>query len=95
MAADDAARPRRNEMVVINDDLETPSLLDPVEGKIFITNRVGKRIMELADGTRTVDQITDGVIERFTGAQREVVRREVEAFLGDGEKRGLVSWNRE
>lgn len=92
MASDPNLRPRRNEMVVINDDLETPSLLDPVEGKIFITNRVGNHVMELADGSRTLEEITQSIVERFQGAESSVVRKEVEAFLNDGEKKGLVSW---
>jgi Coenzyme PQQ synthesis protein D (PqqD) len=94
MDVENSLRPRRSPMVVINDDLETPSLLDPLEGKIFITNRVGKVVMELADGTRTLDDITDCIVDRFAGAEKAVVRKEIEIFLFNSEKRGLVSWNR-
>jgi hypothetical protein len=90
-----AGRPKRAEMVVINDDLETPSLLNPVEGKIFVTNRVGKRIMELADGTRTVDDIVEQIFREFRGTQKEVISNEVQAFLKESGEKWLITWDHE
>ena len=84
--------PKRDEMVVINDEAEVPSLLHPVAGKIFVTNKVGVKVMELADGSRTVDEIAGLIVDQFRGADREIVRREVASFLDESEKKGLISW---
>ena len=85
-------KPKRDEMVVINDDFEVPSLLHPMTSKIFVTNRVGVRVMELADGGLTVDEIADRILEQFTGAERRVVRQEVAAFLDESTEKGLITW---
>lgn len=86
-------KPKRDAALVINDEYEVPSLLHPMTGKIFVTNRVGVRVIALADGTATVDQITDRVLEQFRGTEREVVSREVAAFLDEGSRKGLITWN--
>ncbi|MCP4655715.1 MAG: PqqD family protein [bacterium] len=90
-----AKNPKRNEMVVINDDLETPSILDPAEGKIFITNRVGQQVMELADGTLSVDEIVDRIAEQFEGTEKSVMRNEICAFLENSANRGIIAWSPE
>lgn len=87
------AKPKRDETVVINDDYEVPSLLHPMTGKIFVTNRVGVRVMELADGDRSLDDIVDRIVAQFRGAERDVVRNEVCAFLDDSTEKGLVTWH--
>jgi hypothetical protein len=88
------AQPKRDEMVVINDEAEVPSILHPVTGKIFVTNYVGVQVMELADGTRTVDEIAEQISEKFRGAEREVVQREVQGFLEESARKGLITWPR-
>jgi hypothetical protein len=93
MQTDTLNRPKRNDMVVINDDHEVPSLLHPMTGKIFVTNRVGVRVMELADGVRSVDDIVESIVGQFRGAERDVVRNEVGAFLEESAEKGLVTWN--
>lgn len=92
MHAQPTAKPKRDETVVINDDYEVPSLLHPMTGKIFVTNRVGVRVMELADGVLTVDEIVDRIVSQFRGAEKDVVRNEVGAFLDDSTEKGLVTW---
>lgn len=87
------AQPKRDEMVVINDEADVPSILHPMTGKIFLTNRVGVAVMELADGSRTLDEIADQIRDRFRGAEPEVVRREVAAFLDESERHGLIAWS--
>ncbi len=93
MAVQLAAIPKRDETVVINRDYEVPSLLHPMTGKIFVTNWVGARVMELADGTRSVERIVELILEQFEGTAPEVVRQEVLGFLEDGADKGLVAWN--
>jgi len=87
-------RPKRDDMVVINDDSEVPSLLLPMTGKIFVTNRVGVRVVQLADGSHTSEEIVDRIVEQFQGAEKTVVGREVAAFLDAGTKKGLITWTR-
>lgn len=84
--------PKRIETIVINDDLEAPSLLDPTTGRILITNRVGKRIIELADGSKGLEEIVDQVTREFIGAQKPDVLRHAEEFLAESAKKGLVKW---
>jgi hypothetical protein len=79
-------------MVVINDDAEVPSLLHPMTGKIFLTNRVGTRVIQLADGVLTVDEIVARIVEQYRGADREVVSKEVVAFLEESTAKGLILW---
>jgi Coenzyme PQQ synthesis protein D (PqqD) len=86
-------RPKKDEMVVINDDFDVPSLLHTAMGKIFVTNRVGARVMELADGSRTIDEIAEQLGAQFYGVEPGVLRSEVTAFLDDSAQRGLITWN--
>jgi Coenzyme PQQ synthesis protein D (PqqD) len=84
--------PRRQDFLVINDEDQTPSLLNPMSGQVFITNRVGKQVIELADGDRTVDAIVDAIARSFIGASADVVRQDVTAFLEESTEKGLISW---
>jgi len=92
MQAQNASKPKRDDMVVINDDHEVPSLLHPMTGKIFVTNRVGVRVMELADGQHSLDDIVEGVVGQFRGAEKGVVHDEVTAFLDESTRKGLITW---
>jgi hypothetical protein len=78
--------------VVINDDPEAPSILNPTTGDIFVTNPVGRYIMEVADGSKTVDQVIASVMGQFKGATAEVVGRDVHAFIREGIARGILVW---
>jgi len=56
----EAAVPVIVEGVTINDDgTATTTLLNPLSGHIFVTNRVGKRVIELCDGQKKVEAIAD------------------------------------
>lgn len=90
--AEDRGNPKRLEVLVINDDAEAPSLLNPLTGQMLITNRVGKRIVELADGTLDVAAIASRVAREFRGAREEDVRVHAENFLAEGERKGIVTW---
>lgn len=85
-------KPKRIDTLVINDEAEVPSLLDPLSGKVFITNRVGLHVVELADGTLGLEEIVAQVAERFVGATREVIHDEVSSFLEQVRDAGLVEW---
>lgn len=86
--------PKRIDVLIINDDAESPSLLNPISGQIFFTNKVGKQVMELADGSRRAEEIADHIVRRFTGSAPEVIRKEVLGFLDDSGAKGLLTWMR-
>lgn len=87
-----SAKPKRNEAIIVNDDPEAPSLLNPLNGEIYVTNRIGQRIFELADGESTQESIVSQILEQFRGAPAETVRRDVEVFLNNGAEKGLIEW---
>lgn len=84
--------PKKLDVLIINDEAETPSLLNPMSGQIFVTNRVGKRIMELADGSRDLNEIVAEVTRQFKGAPQAAVKEDADKFLREATEKGLVSW---
>jgi hypothetical protein len=92
MSTDSPGKPRRVDSVIINDDPEAPSILNPMTGDIYVTNPVGKHIMEVADGTKTVDEIISSVLVEFKGAPADAVGRDVQVFVRDGIEKGILSW---
>lgn len=92
MTSSGAAIPRRIDTLIIHDDAEVPSLLNPATGQVLIVNEVGKRIMELADGSRTVDAIADTIASQFSQTERHDVKGDVARFLEESTRKGVVSW---
>jgi hypothetical protein len=90
--SDSVGRPKKIETLIINDNPEAPSLLNPTTGQILLTNRVGKRIIELADGNRDVEAIAEQVSREFRGAQSSDVVRHTESFLAESARKGIVTW---
>ena len=84
--------PKKIESLIVNDEGETPSLLDPMTGQLLITNQVGKRIVELADGSRDVESIAETVAQEFRGADKSTVLQEARRFLAEGLEKGIVTW---
>lgn len=86
--------PKKLDVLIVNDDEEAPSLLNPLTGQMLITNQVGKRIVELADGSRDMAAIARRIVAEFRGTEgREPeVLRHVETFLAEGAKKGVVTW---
>jgi hypothetical protein len=85
-------KPKRLEILIINDEADAPSFLNPMSGQIFVTNRVGKKIMQLADGNLEVEAIVDEVTREFKGVAREVAVRDTDAFLAASTEKGLITW---
>ncbi|MEM8994863.1 MAG: PqqD family protein [Acidobacteriota bacterium] len=85
-------KPQRLDSVIINDDSEAPSLLNPMTGEIFVTNPVGQHIFQLADGARTLEEVVDAVATQFDGASKDVIRNDAMAFIDNAINRGLVTW---
>jgi hypothetical protein len=84
--------PKKLDVLIVNDDEEAPSLLNPLTGQMLITNQVGKRIVELADGSRDVGTIARRIVKEFRGAREPEVLQHVEIFLAEGARRGVVTW---
>lgn len=88
-----AGLPKRIENLIIEDDMETPSLTNPGTGRTIITNMVGKRIIELSDGSSTIDHIVRTIGEEFEGATPEVIEKHTLDFLRVAKAKGLISWS--
>lgn len=89
---DSRGNPKRIDTLIINDNAEAPSLLNPATGQILLTNQVGKRIIELADGSRHVAAIADQITREFRNAQGSDVLRHTESFLTETTEKGVVTW---
>lgn len=93
MSISTTGKPKRVDSIIINDDPEAPSLLNPMTGDIYVTNEVGKHIMEVADGSKTVEEIVSSVLSEFTGAPADLVARDVHTFVTDGLEKGILVWS--
>ena len=56
----------------------------------LLLNETGAAIVRMCDGARSIDQIVEGLAEKFRGADRETLRLEVEKFLTSIRARGLL-----
>lgn len=90
--ADVDRKPRKVDVLIINDEAETPSFLNPMSGQIFVTNPVGKRLMELADGSRDLRSIASDLSVEFKGATQEQMLNEASVFFEESARKGLVTW---
>lgn len=84
--------PKRLDALIVNDDDQAPSLLNPLTGQMLITNQVGKRIVELADGDRNLEAIAHQITNEFRGARLPDVLQHAETFLAEGTRKGFVTW---
>jgi pyrroloquinoline quinone biosynthesis protein D len=56
----------------------------------LILNETGAAIVRMCDGTRSVEQIVDGLTDQFRGVDRDTLRREVDTFRASIRARGLL-----
>jgi radical SAM protein with 4Fe4S-binding SPASM domain len=82
--------PRRVEGLVVHAGEGTWALSAPGSNATVLTNRVGWRIMDLADGSHSVAQIVEALAAEFRGADSARLRNHIAAFLEDGVKKGLI-----
>lgn len=66
-------------------------IISPAENMVRMLNPVGSRIWELANGTRTLDQIAAALTEEYD-VDLDHARRSVEAFVEELASRGLLTW---
>ena len=86
------AIPERAASLIVNDETEEPSLLNAATGQILITNSVGRRILELSDGSRDLEAIASVIAGEYTGAERGRVLEHTRAFLAESAAKGIVTW---
>ncbi len=58
--------------------------------RVFTLNRAGTVIWELADGAHTVSDMEAAVQTRFEIEDGAAVRRDIEEFIGELERRGIA-----
>ncbi|MGB2716699.1 MAG: PqqD family protein [Vicinamibacterales bacterium] len=73
--------PRAIAGLVYSSDDVVPTILNPVTGQIFVTNEVGKRLLELCDGSRDVDALVAQIAAEFAGCSVDQARADVVEFL--------------
>ncbi len=66
-------------------------LVDPDRNVVRMLNTVGSRIWELADGTRTVDEIAEALTEEFEVEVPEA-RQSVVEFVDELAGKELLVW---
>jgi len=77
----------------VNADGENvPSVTQAQLGKVYLTNPVGQKILELCDGTNTVHDIVEVVVKEFKCNDSGAVEQDVTGFLSLAEEKGIVEW---
>ncbi len=66
-------------------------VITPAENMVRMLNPVGSRVWELADGTRTLDEIAAALTAEFAVDPAEA-RASVAAFVEELLGRGLLAW---
>lgn len=78
----DSDYPKLDAKMVINSDASgTNAVLNPVSGRVYIINEVGRRVLELCDGQRTTDDIVAKVASEFAGAEEASVKDDIADFV--------------
>jgi len=62
----------------------------PDQSVVKVLNPVGSKIYSMLDGTNSVDQIVDAIVEDFE-VDRERAAKDVEAFLDELEAEGMLA----
>lgn len=66
-------------------------IISPAENTVRMLNPTGSRIWELADGSRTMEEIILLLTEEFDVSLPEA-QQQVAKFLADLEAKGLLAW---
>ena len=82
--------PKSIDNLVYNDDDSVPTILNTVTGQLFVTNAVGKRVIELCDGTRSLDDIASQLSREFSGCAPQVIRTDIDEFVRQSVQQGLT-----
>lgn len=75
-------RPRRIADLATRKISDEETVVLSPSGSAIILNEVGAVVLELCDGTRTVDQVVAFLCESLKGANEQQVRSDVTSFVG-------------
>jgi len=88
------ARPRLREGLVIRDLGPERVIYDSEHDQVHVLNRTGRLVVELADGERTVPEITEALRARYVKVPDKSpeidMRADVELFLATLAEKGLL-----
>ena len=84
------SHPRRREQVLAQTAGETTILLAPVSGEYFTLNEVGGRIWQLADGSRSLQEIAQLLVDEYD-APLEAIEADTLELLRELEQRELLA----
>ncbi len=79
-----------NPGVVFREEEDGGIVLDPETGSVKYLNGTGAFIFKLCDGTHTLEDIVEKVLQEFDVQREEEVAGHVRAFLGELVDGGLV-----
>src|SRR5258706_11244776 len=69
---------------------EDTIVVDPRTREVHLLNETGARIWELLETASSVDEVAEALEEEYEGAAPGAMRREVEAFLAELGRKGLL-----
>lgn len=76
------ACPKRSDLAVIAaDEGGVVTVTNPVTGRVFVLNDVGRRIIELCDGSASVSDIIAKLRSEFHGVEATKVGADIDDFL--------------
>ena len=93
-AAGDAIASRCEPMTIVEQGDGFHVVVAGTGAREFVTNEVGRYVLDLCDGRRTRDEIVARAIERYTCFPAGRVQHAVTRFLSAATNIGVVSWNR-
>lgn len=85
--------PKADLTLSINEAGEVSTVLHPPTGHIFVINTVARRIIELCDGTRNLNDISKSIAAEFDGTTPARVTEDLDRFLGKAFQKKLISWS--
>lgn len=88
------AKPKKEERIIFSqEEGGIWTLLNPTTGKTFIVNKVGKRVLELCNSERTIEEIVAIIAREFPGAQQQQILTDIVTFLRCAEEEGVLQWS--
>ena len=67
-------------------------IISPADNVIRMLNPTGSRIWELADGTRTVDEIVNVLVDEYDVDAARAQQTTLD-LLGELDEKGLIAWD--
>lgn len=81
-----------NAMLILNEDQEVPSVLNPTTGKVFLVSGLGMAILKSCDGSMGVEELVRETSECYPDVPISTIKSDVEQFVKQGVEGGLLVW---